>query len=254
MQSTATRHLRRKSVSSRIMVTLCGLALVLATIPLLAIMISLISRGAKWWSVGFFTSEPAIPSLSNPNAVGGFANAIVGTIVIIGIATLAAVPIGLIAGLLIAESKSQFSRLLRSTAEVMTGLPSILLGIFAYWTIVLGGTRLGITFPAIGFSGLAGALAIAVLMIPIIIKASEASLEAVPTTVREAGLALGARKGVVARRVVMPTALQDVTSVLLRSLAPSARRRHLLVHRRLHLQPADVEPQAPDVRRAPADL
>jgi len=102
------------------------------------------------------------------------------------------------------------------TAEIMTGLPSILLGIFAYQMLVVGFHEWGIALPGIGFSGLAGSFAIGILMIPIIIKASENALRSVPFTIREGALALGARNGVVARKVVIPTALPGlITAVLL---------------------------------------
>jgi phosphate transport system permease protein len=98
----------------------------------------------------------------------------------------------------------------------MTGLPSILLGIFAYQMIVIGFDQWGIKLPGIGFSGIAGSFAIGILMIPIIMKASETALRGVPNTIREAGLALGARRGVVARRVIIPTAAPGlITAVLL---------------------------------------
>jgi phosphate transport system permease protein len=214
--ATAAATLKRRLWFSRAMIAACVGALLLALVPLVALLYALISKGLSWWSTEFFTSNPAIPSLTQPNNIGGFQNAIVGTILIVGVATIIAVPVGIIAGLFIAESSSVFSRLLRSTAEIMLGLPSILLGVFAYTVIVIGGERWGINFPAIGFSGLAGAVAIAVLMVPIIMKASEASLRSVPITHREAGLALGARKGVVARRIIIPTALPGLlTSVLL---------------------------------------
>jgi phosphate transport system permease protein len=217
--ATAARTLRRRMVFSWTMIGACVLALLLALVPLVALLYALVSKGLSWWSVEFFTTNPAIPSLTQPNNVGGFENAIVGTLLIVGVATIVAIPIGIIAGLLIAESTSTFSRLLRSTAEIMLGLPSILLGVFAYTVIVIGGEKWGITFPAIGFSGLAGAVAIAVLMVPIIMKASEASLRSVPVTTREAGLALGARKGVVARRVIIPTALPGLLTAVLLAIA-----------------------------------
>jgi phosphate transport system permease protein len=201
------------------MVCLCGVALLLALVPLFGLIYTLVSKGLQWWSKAFFTTQPAIPSLTDLNNVGGFSNAIVGTLLIIGIAALVAIPVGVIAGLLIAESDSHFARLLRSTAEIMTGLPSILLGIFAYETIVLGFTFLGIHVGGLGSSGLAGSFAIAVLMVPIIMKASEASLRAVPTPLREAGLALGVRRSVIARRVIVPTALPGLITAVLLALA-----------------------------------
>ena len=97
----------------------------------------------------------------------------------------------------------------------MTGLPSILLGIFAYQMIVIGFNQWGIKLPGIGFSAIAGSFAIGVLMIPVIMKASETALRGVPNTIREAGLALGARRGVVARKVVIPTALPGLITAVL---------------------------------------
>jgi phosphate transport system permease protein len=177
---------------------------------------SLVAKGVHWWSLDFFTKTPQFPSLLDPNQIGGISNAIVGSLVIDGIAALFAIPIGIVAGLFLAESTSKFASLLRTTAEIMTGLPSILLGIFAYQMIVIGFDQWGIKLPGIGFSGIAGSFAIGILMIPIIMKASETALRGVPNTIREAGLALGARRGVVARRVIIPTAAPGlITAVLL---------------------------------------
>ena len=173
-------------------------------------------KGIRWWSLDFFTKVPQFPSLIDPNAIGGISNAIIGSLVIDGVAALFVIPIGIIAGLFLAESSSKFANMLRTTAEIMTGLPSILLGIFAYQMIVIGFDEWGIKLPGIGFSGIAGSFAIGVLMIPVIMKASETALRGVPAPIREAGLALGARRGVIARKVVIPTALPGlITAVLL---------------------------------------
>jgi phosphate transport system permease protein len=198
------------------MIGLCGIALLVGLVPLFAILYSLVAKGVHWWSLDFFTKTPQFPSLLDPNQIGGISNAIVGSLVIDGIAALFAIPIGIVAGLFLAESTSKFASLLRTTAEIMTGLPSILLGIFAYQMIVIGFDQWGIKLPGIGFSGIAGSFAIGILMIPIIMKASETALRGVPNTIREAGLALGARRGVVARRVIIPTAAPGlITAVLL---------------------------------------
>jgi len=216
VQRVARKTLDRRIVVSGAMIGLCGVALVLAVIPLFAILYSLVQKGIHWWSIDFFTKVPQFPSLIDPNDVGGISNAIVGSLVIDGIAALFAIPIGIVAGLFLAESESKLAGLLRTTAEIMTGLPSILLGIFAYQMIVIGFDQWGIKLPGIGFSGIAGSFAIGVLMIPVIMKASETALRGVPSTIREAGLALGARRGVVARKVVIPTALPGlITAVLL---------------------------------------
>lgn len=219
IQETASRSLRRRTLTSRTMLVLCAVALLVALTPLFALLWSLVDNGLRWWSVQFFTTEPGVPSIFQPNDVGGFANAIIGTFLIVVMAAIVAVPIGIVAGLFVTESTSKFATTLRTVAELMTGLPSVLLGVFAYELIVVGGERWGIDFPRVGFSAFAGAVALAVLMVPIIMKASEASLRSVPVAVREAGLALGARKGAVARRVILPTALPGLITAILLSIA-----------------------------------
>jgi len=216
VQRVARKTLDRHILVSKGMIGLCGIALLVGLVPLFAILYSLVAKGVHWWSLDFFTKTPQFPSLLDPNQIGGISNAIVGSLVIDGIAALFAIPIGIVAGLFLAESTSKFASLLRTTAEIMTGLPSILLGIFAYQMIVIGFDQWGIKLPGIGFSGIAGSFAIGILMIPIIMKASETALRGVPNTIREAGLALGARRGVVARRVIIPTAAPGlITAVLL---------------------------------------
>jgi phosphate transport system permease protein len=216
IQQVAHKTLKRRMLASKAVIAVLGLALVVALVPLFAILFSLVQKGIHWWSIDFFTKTPAFPSLIDPNAVGGIENALVGSLVIDGIAALFAIPIGVVTGLFLAESDSRAANMLRTTAEIMTGLPSILLGIFSYQVLVIGFNEWGIKLPGIGFSGLAGSFAIGILMIPVIIKASETALRSVPFTIREAGLALGARKGVVARRVIIPTALPGlITAVLL---------------------------------------
>ena len=200
VQKVAHQTLRRRMLVSRIVVASTGLALLIALVPLVAILYSLVSKGAHWWHVEFFTQVPQFPSLVDPNAVGGIANAMIGSLVIDGIAAIFAIPIGIITGLFLAESSSRFANGLRKTAEIMTGLPSILLGIFAYQMIVVGFHDWGINIHGIGFSAIAGSFAIGVLMVPIIIKASENSLRSVPQPIREAGLgSWGSQRGVGAK-------------------------------------------------------
>jgi len=216
IQQVAHKTLKRRMLRSRVVVGLCGFALLLALIPLFAILFSLVQKGLRWWSIDFFTKTPQFPSLLYPNDVGGIANALIGSLVIDTLAAVIAIPIGVVTGLFLAESDGQLANALRMTAEIMTGLPSILLGIFAYQMLVIGFHEWGIKLPGIGFAGIAGSFALGILMIPIIIKASENALRSVPFTIREAALALGARNGVVSRKVVIPTALPGlITAVLL---------------------------------------
>ena len=122
------------------------------------------------------------------------------------LATAVTVPLGLPCGLFLAESDGRIAAAIRFVADVMTGVPSITIGIFGYIAIVQN----------FGYSGLAGAFGIGIIMLPVIIRAGETAFRGVPTTLNEAALALGARKATIARRVVVPTALPGViTGVLL---------------------------------------
>jgi phosphate transport system permease protein len=133
-------------------------------------------------------------------------NAIVGTAEIGAIATAVTVPLGLLCGLFLAGSDGPAAGALRFVADVMTGVPSITVGIFGYFAVVT----------TYGHSGLAGAFAIGVIMLPIITRASETALRGVPRSLGEAALALGARRATIARRVTLPTALPGlITGILL---------------------------------------
>jgi phosphate transport system permease protein len=134
----------------------------------------------------------------------------VATLIIDALAALVAVPIGILVGMYLAESTSPPARILRSIVEIMTGMPSILLGVFAYEYLVV---RMK------SYSGLAAIVALGILMVPVIAKAAEMAFRAVPQSLREAALALGARESRIMRRVVMPTALPGVTTGVLLALA-----------------------------------
>ena len=180
--------------------------------------------GASTFSPRPRSSPPS--STRTPSA--GSRTPSIGSLVIDGIAALFAIPIGVITGLFLAESDSRLANALRTTAEIMTGLPSILLGIFAYQMIVIGFHEWGINLPGIGFSGIAGSFAIGILMIPVIIKASEngASQRALSPSARPAS-PLGLATGVVARKVDHPDGDCRGSSppCCWRCRAPSARRR-----------------------------
>ena len=184
VQSTARRSLVRRNLVSRLMLCVCGLAFLSASLVLVWIIFLLLKNGLHWISVDFFTQDPGTPTVEFPNAVGGIHNAIVGSIVIDGIALAMAIPIGIIAGHLLAESENRFANAVRTTTEVMTGLPSILFGIFVFEILILKYD--------FHFSGFLGSIALAVLMVPVIMKASEIAFRAVPLSIREAGLSLGA--------------------------------------------------------------
>jgi phosphate transport system permease protein len=196
IQQLAGASVKRRKVFSRIWLTLCWVCLILAVIPLVAVIVYTFAKGIPAWTTTFFT-QPTKPE-GIPN--GGISNAIVGTVVIGAIATAVTVPLGLLIGLFLAQSDGKIAAAVRFSADVMTGIPSILLGIFGYIALVK-------TF---GYSGLVGAFAIGLVMLPVIMRAGETAIRGVPGHLHEAGLALGARNFTVTRRVVLPAALPGI--------------------------------------------
>jgi phosphate transport system permease protein len=181
----------------------CGVFLLMTLIPLVSVITYTAQRGLQAWSVSFFTKLPTPTGIPG----GGIWNAIVGSLIIDAMAVAGAIPFGILGGLFLAESDGRIAGGIRFAADVMSGVPSIVLGIFAYIALV---KTLG------HFSAIAASFAIGVLMVPIIMRASETALRSVPRSLSEAGLALGARRAAVSRRVVLPAALPGlITSVLL---------------------------------------
>jgi phosphate transport system permease protein len=210
IQKRAAQTIGRRTVASRAFLLVLLLAFVVALIPLGSVIFALLQKGASSISWPFLSKLPSQPSLIAQNAIGGIGNAIEGTLIIAGLALLIAVPLAMLIGLYLSETSSHVANFLRAIVEIMTGLPSILLGVFAYEYLVV---------PMGGASGLAGIVALAVLMVPVIAKASELAFRGVPTSLREAGLALGARSSKVTRGVIIPAALPGVITGVLLSLA-----------------------------------
>lgn len=206
IQSEAAASLTRRKVYSTVAIGICWLFLGLAVVPLVAVLAYVVIKGLPAWNVDFFT-KPTYPE-GIPG--GGVWNAIVGTFVIGAIATAASIPIGLGCGLFLAESDGRIASAIRFTADVMTGMPSITIGIFGYIAIVKNTKE---------FSGLAGAFAIGIIMVPIIMRAGETAIRGVPHHLNEAALALGARRATVAGRVVIPTALPGIITGILLAVA-----------------------------------
>ena len=202
IQTTAASSLGRRKTYSKIAVSICWVFLALAIVPLVAVVVYVVIKGLPAWNVDFFT-KPTYPE-GIPG--GGVWNAIVGTAEIGLVATAVTVPVGLLCGLFLAESDGRITSAVRFTADVMTGVPSITIGIFGYIAIVRN----------FGYSGLAGAFSIGIIMLPVIIRAGETAFRGVPGHLNEAAMALGARKATIARRVVVPAAMPGViTGVLL---------------------------------------
>ncbi|MEM4652813.1 MAG: phosphate ABC transporter permease PstA [Candidatus Nezhaarchaeales archaeon] len=192
-----------RKVKNRIMHFMMYLALVAALIPLFSIIFEVARRGIEAISLDFFTK----PTPAVGEVVGGVANAIQGTLITIGLASLIGVPIGIISGIFLGEyGESRFSSIVRFFNEVLNGVPSIIIGIFCYATIVL----------AVGFSVIAAAFALAIIMIPIVARTTEEALKIIPASIREAALALGIPKWKTTLYVVLRGAKWSiVTSVLL---------------------------------------
>jgi phosphate transport system permease protein len=201
------RQASRRRALSNLVVTLCGLAVVLALIPLVLIFIYVIRQGFSSLNWDFFSKMPKPVG----EAGGGMANAMLGTLWLIAIAALLAIPVGIIAGVYLSEYRgSRFASLVRFTADGLNGVPSIVIGIFAYGLAVL---------PVHRFSALAGGLALGFLMIPIITRTTEELLNLVPPTLREGALALGATRARAAFGVMVPAALPGIMTGILVALA-----------------------------------
>jgi phosphate transport system permease protein len=159
IQAVASASLGRRKLASKIALGICWAFLVIALIPLVAVVVYVVAKGLPAWSTDFFTQS------TRPEGIpgGGIWNAIVGTAVIGVIATAVTVPIGLLCGLFLAESDGRIAGAIRFTADVMTGMPSITIGIFGYIAIVKN----------FGYSGLAGAFAIGFIMLPVIMRAHQ---------------------------------------------------------------------------------
>jgi phosphate transport system permease protein len=182
MTAKSTAHSRRtmwRKAKSDVMMGVAVLATVITLLPLFLILAYLVAKGASSLNLAFFTHMPAPVGEKG----GGMANAIVGTLELIGLASLMGVPVGIGSGLYLAAHRgSRFASAARFGADVMMGVPSIVVGIFAYAVVVR---------PMGGFSTLAGAVALAVIMIPLVTRTTEEMLLLVPHEMREAALALG---------------------------------------------------------------
>ena len=199
----------RRQLRSRLMVILCGTALGVTAIPLGLLLYQLFRRGLPIVVHGaFYTQLPETPSLVAPNATGGVSNAIIGSLVLTLYAAIMAIPIGVLVGIYLAESNSKLASVLRVISQTMAGAPSILMGLFAF-SFILQDLH-------VGFSAIAGSFALAVLMLPVIVISSEIAVRGVPNTLREAGLALGAKPHKVSMRIVLPAAVTGiVTGIIL---------------------------------------
>jgi phosphate transport system permease protein len=196
-----------RRVVNVVMSWLSALAAALVVLPLLLIFGFLLWQGASAVNVDFFTHLPKPVG----EVGGGMANAIVGTLILLALAAALGLPIGILGGLYLAESRDvRLPWLARFLADVLNGVPSIVVGIFAYTVVVL---------PMRRFSAIAGAFALAVIMLPIVVRTSEELVRLVPASLREAALALGIPQWKVLLRVVLPTARAGIITGVMVAIA-----------------------------------
>jgi phosphate transport system permease protein len=186
----------------------------IALVPLVLILYYLIKEGIGAWSGDFFGTDPTGRFLGDP---GGVKSAIVGTIVMVALASAIAIPIGIGVALYLVEygKRGKFADVVRYFVDVMTGVPSVVFGLFVY--IVLVVTKVGGTFAA-----WKGAVALALLMLPVVTRSAEVVLNLVPDSLREGALALGAPRWRVVFRIVLPTALPGLVTGSLLAVARAA--------------------------------
>lgn len=187
----------------RLATVLTTSALLLAVLPLLAVLGFTVSHGAKRFDSTFFTHS--MRNIAAQDAGGGAYHAIIGTLEQVGIASLVAVPFGLLVSIYLVEyARGSFGRVVSTFVDVMTGLPSIVAGLFVLtmWILVLGQ----------GYSGFAGSLALVILMVPVVIRTTEEILRLVPDALREASYALGVGRRRTILSIVLPSALPGITT------------------------------------------
>ncbi|MCT7985471.1 phosphate ABC transporter permease PstA [Laspinema sp. A4] len=193
-----------------VMTLLSGACLVITLIPLFAVMIYVTIKGFNRLNLDLFTQLPPSAGMEG----GGIANAIAGTLIMVGIAAAISVPIGVFGAVYLSEFSSiQVARWIRFATNVLSGVPSIIVGIFAYGIIVLTTKQ---------FSALAGGVALSVLMLPIVVRTTDEALQIVPPDVRWASVGVGASNYQTVLRVVLPAALPAIITGLTLAIARAA--------------------------------
>jgi phosphate transport system permease protein len=197
----------RRKLLSWLFVAFCAGSVLIALVPLILLLSFVVTRGITALNVEFFTSMPK--PVGEPG--GGMANAIVGTLILAGLGSLLAIPIGILSGVYMSEyAGGRFSAAVRFSADTLNGVPSIVIGVFVYGLAVM---------PFKQFSALAGGLALGIMMIPIIARTTEELLLLVPSTMREGALALGATRARAVFTVVLPAAAPGIITGVVLALA-----------------------------------
>jgi len=215
MPDLSYRHGLRRNLISRLLSVLAALFSAIAVLPLVAVLAYVLIKGGSMLSPSLFTELPPAPGLSG----GGIGNAILGSILVTVIAALIAIPVGVGGGIYVAEYSrgGTFAQFIRFGTNVMSGVPSIIAGVFVYSTIVA--TRF---FFGNSYSALAGGIALSVLMLPTVIKTTDEGLKLVPDDLRRAALGVGASKFVTIIRITLPSAFTPIATGVVLSIARAA--------------------------------
>ena len=206
---------QRRNISSRALSFLAALFAAIAVLPLILVLGYVLVQGGSKISLALLTQLPPPPGLED----GGIANAIVGTLVVTAIAALIAVPVGVGGGIFLAEySRSGwFAQFIRFGTNVLAGVPSIIAGVFIYGTIVTSRILFGNAYSAV-----AGGMALAVLMLPTVIKTTDEGLKLVPDDLRRGALGVGASRFVTVVRLTLPAALTPIATGVVLGIARAA--------------------------------
>jgi phosphate transport system permease protein len=204
---------RRKDRIARTMIVT---GTVLALIPLVLILYYLLRKGLGSWSSSFFTTDPTGNTFFKSSSIGGIKSAILGTIEIVALASAIAIPVGVgVAVWLVEYGKTgRFANTVRFFVDVLTGVPSIVFGLFIYIVLIVG--------TGSSYAAYKGSFALALLMLPVVIRSTEVILQLIPAELRESALALGAPRWRVILRIVLPTALPGLVTGVLLAIARAA--------------------------------
>jgi len=201
-------HRTKRKIVDRIMLWACGLAALAAAAPLVSLILYVLFQGLNRFDLAFFTHLPA--PVGEPG--GGMANAIVGTLTLVTVASATGLPVGIFAGVYLAEfgKGGRFAGLVRFTSDVLSGVPSIVTGIVAYGLVVR---------PMGRFSAVAGGIALGFMMIPVVTRTTEELVKMVPNSLREASLALGVTQWRTILSIVMRTARNGILTGVMLAIA-----------------------------------
>jgi phosphate transport system permease protein len=206
-QMPRTTHHIRRQVSNALCIGFAILTAAFSILVLFYLVIYIIKQGLPYLNLGFFTQLPA----SFGSSGGGMGEAIQGTLVLVGLASVVGIPLGLFMAIYLSEyGKGRFSEFARFMVDVLNGVPTIIFGLFAWVLIVI---------PAHGFSALSGGLALGIIMIPIVARTAEDVLRLVPKELREASLALGATKARTILQVIVPAASSGIVTGIVLAMA-----------------------------------